>query len=143
MVQSWDKKIASTLQTLTRKDFFFKFEKSSRCGGLTQARFDLAIKRFVKAIVKQMYQKDRLLQTVCHSQVSWLCSSMSRSLLLSLSFRLYSDVTSYAPIADSSFGFRVFVLKKSTSRFASSSARADATTSYFVQIHVFLNDYCL
>ena len=34
----WDKKIASTLQTLTRKNFF-KFEKSSRCGGLVQATY--------------------------------------------------------------------------------------------------------
>ena len=38
-----DKKIASTLQTLTRKDFF-KFEKSPRCGGLIQANLCVALR---------------------------------------------------------------------------------------------------
>ena len=33
---------------------------------ISALRFDLAIKRFVKVIVKQIYQKDRLLLTFCH-----------------------------------------------------------------------------
>ena len=45
----WDKKIASTLQTLTRKDFF-KNWKIARCGGLVQASAIFVYKKILISI---------------------------------------------------------------------------------------------